>query len=735
MRILSAIFLFMGVVFIVNSQNRITITVTDADTGKPVMYAHVQMKPVPKGKIRFQVTDSKGVATFNATGESDLTVSFLGYETFHDTISGNNNINVLLKPGSVTMDDVVVTGHAAPVKADKSIYNIKVLDMKKEEGKAAIDLYHMLSTQSNIRLQQDMYIGGKMSMQGLSGEYVKVLIDGVPVTGRMDGNIDITQINMNDVDHIEIVEGPLSVIYGSGALAGTINIITKEKNNDGSNITANLYGESVAATNGDFLFMHKKKHNSFGLSGMGYYFNGWSKTDTLYRTDIWKPKTKYSASGYYEYLKNSLRLKASSTFFSENILDRGEPFGDRNQNAFDHNYITNRWDFMTRGSHTVKDKYKVDVLLAYNYYERLNKKTFLDFDDNTSVETGTDSTRFDQISSRMIYSAGKAEKLNWSAGYDILWEKYGGDRVLGNSKNIGDYALFATLHYSPVEKLNIQPGIRAMYNTRYKAPVIYSVNLLYSPFNIWQNRFSFSKGFKSPDLKQLYLDFHLSNLSITGNPDLDAENSYNVNFYSTVKISKFRFLYTISAKAFYNSIDNKIELVSINNNEMVYSYVNINEIKTAGYGLDLSFSNHPRYSFTLSWTTTGLWNNFGNEYDAPDKYTWYTDISSTFNYSFPKQNINLSINYKFNGKAPRYILESGTIGLFERDRYNMMELSAGKSCFENKFKIMAGVKNLFNVTDVKQTLDGQDYVSLRGSDIIAYGRSFFLKLTYSLNKN
>ncbi len=724
----------MGIAFIVSSQSRITITVTDANDGKPVQFAHVQLKPLPKGKVRFQVTNSEGVAAFNTTGRNMLTVSFLGYETYRDTIKGKKEITVSLHPGSVAINDVVVTGHATPVKADKSIYNVKVLDMKKEEGKAAVDLYQMLSTQSNIRLQQDIYIGGKMNMQGLSGEYVKVLVDGVPVTGRMDGNIDITQINMNDVDHIEIVEGPLSVIYGSGALAGTINIITKEKNSDGINLTAGLYGESVALANADFSLMHKKKNNSFGLSGMGYYFNGWSNTDTLYRADRWKPKKKYSASGYYKYRKKKLRLKASSTFFSEDILDRGEPFGDRNQNAFDHNYITNRWNIMTEGSHSIKDKYKVNILLAYNFYERQDKTTFLNFDDNTSANTGTESSRFDQISSRMIYSAGKADKLNWSAGYDILWEKYSGGRVLGNSKSIGDYALFASLNYAPVKKINIQPGIRTMYNTGYKAPLIYSINLLYSQFKIWQNRFSFSKGFKSPDLKQLYLDFHLSNLSITGNPDLNAEDSYNINFYSTVKITKFKFLYTVSAKAFYNQIDNKIELVSINNNEMAYTYININEIRTAGYGLDFNFSNHPRYSFSVSWTTTGLWNNFGNEYDAPDKYTWYTDISSTFNYTFPKPSVTLSMNYKFNGNAPRYILENETVGLFERDRYSIMDLSLAKSLFNNRFKAMAGVKNLFNVTDVKQTLNGQEYTSLRGSDLIAYGRSFFVKLTYSLNK-
>jgi outer membrane receptor for ferrienterochelin and colicins len=715
-----------------NAQTNLLVEVIDDTTEKPVPYAHVQLKPLPKGKNMFSITDDAGRAVFTLKGKNIITVSFLGYKTFSDTITGKNKkITVKLQPSSITMEDVVVTGHAAPVKADKSIYNVKVLDMKKEEGKAAVDLYQMLSTESNIRLQQDKFLGGRMTMQGLSGEYIKVLIDGVPMTGRMDGNIDITQINMNDVDHIEIVEGPLSVIYGSGALAGTINIITKEMKQDGTNTSASAYGESVGIANADFSLMHKKRRNSFGISGMGYFFNGWDNSDTLLRAKQWKPRNKFSASGYYRYKIKNLKLKASSMYFNENVLDKGEPFGDRNQNAFDHNYITDRWDVKTEGSHSINKKYKADVLLAYNYYERLNKKKFLNFDNNTSKEVSTDTSRFDQISSRMIWSTNNYRRIEWSAGYDILWEKYSGNKVLNGSQDIGDYAGFATLNYSPVDILKIQAGARGMYNSKYKAPVIYSLNILYSPFKIWQNRFSFSKGFKSPDLKQLYLDFNIMNISITGNPDLNAENSYNVNLYSTIKFTKFRQRYSISAKAFYNKIDDKIELVSVNNNDMKYSYINIYKIKTAGYGLDFSFRNTPHYSFSLSWTTTGLWNGFGELYDSPDNFTWYTDVSSTFNYSFARQGINLSVNYKFNGKAPQYILNNGIVGLYERDSYNMLDFSAAKRLFKNRLTLMAGVRNILNVTDVKQTLDGNDYVSMRGSDLIAYGRSFFMKLNYS----
>jgi outer membrane receptor for ferrienterochelin and colicins len=74
--------------------------------------------------------------------------------------------------------------------------------------------------------------GSSVSINGISGEGVKILVNGVPMVGRIDGKIDISQINLTNVERIEIVKGPQSVIYGTDALGGVINIITKEQKDD-----------------------------------------------------------------------------------------------------------------------------------------------------------------------------------------------------------------------------------------------------------------------------------------------------------------------------------------------------------------------------------------------------------------------------------------------------------------------------------------------------------------------
>jgi outer membrane receptor for ferrienterochelin and colicins len=105
-----------------------------------------------------------------------------------------------------------------------------------------------------------------MSMMGLSGQNVKILLDGVPMVGRQgtSNEINVNQIDVNSIERIEIIEGPMSVVYGADALAGVINIITKKAKKEKIAVTARLQEESV----GDEYGFDQGIHNQYlGLSG------------------------------------------------------------------------------------------------------------------------------------------------------------------------------------------------------------------------------------------------------------------------------------------------------------------------------------------------------------------------------------------------------------------------------------------------------------------------------------
>lgn len=126
------------------------------------------------------------------------------------------------------LDGLVVTGQYAPNTIEKATHKVRVIDRQKMDVMSAQNLRDVLTNELNIRISQDNVLGSSMSMQGISGQNVKILIDGVPVVGRLEGNIDLSQINLNNIERVEIIEGPMSVNYGTDALAGTINLITKK---------------------------------------------------------------------------------------------------------------------------------------------------------------------------------------------------------------------------------------------------------------------------------------------------------------------------------------------------------------------------------------------------------------------------------------------------------------------------------------------------------------------------
>ena len=209
-------------------------------------------------------------------------ISFIGYKVVYDTINTYQPKIYTLAPKNVSLNEFVVSGQYNENNPDKAVQKIKIIDSKKIEAMAAVNIEDVLSNALNIRITQDNVLGSGLTMQGLSGENIKIMLDGVPMIGRQNGNIDLSQINLNDVERIEIVEGPLSVSYGTNALAGTINIITKKVDDASTGVYAQAYTENIGNYNVDAGFHFNKKNHTVKLTGGRNFFDGWDPNDTFW---------------------------------------------------------------------------------------------------------------------------------------------------------------------------------------------------------------------------------------------------------------------------------------------------------------------------------------------------------------------------------------------------------------------------------------------------------------------
>jgi outer membrane receptor for ferrienterochelin and colicins len=637
----------------------------------------------------------------------------------------------------------VVTAQYAPSKADESMHKITVIDSKKIEQMGAVNLRDVLSNSMNIRLSQDNVLGSSMSLQGISGENVKILVDGVPIIGRQNGNIDLSQINLQNIERIEIVEGPLSVQYGTNALAGTINLISKARSNTYKrkvNVLTQYecIGQYNTSVHGQYSFKKSSINASFGRN----YFDGWSNRDKPFsyvgeakadtnRFQTWKPKEQYMVDLGYAYRFGNMTLAANTGYFNEQIINRGKPLKPYYEKAFDDYYHTKRFDNHLSLNGKLSKNWSLNALAAYNYYQRNKYSFFTDLTTLNKTQTAAsdqDTSMFDLLMSRTSFVHAKdSSHFQYELGYDLNHENAVGKRIENKRKTIGDYAVFGTFEYK-IKSFTLKPGLRYAYNTQYNSPLVPSLNLKFSPSASHVFRASYARGFRAPSIKELYFDFVDINHNIIGSKDLVAEQSHNFSASWMHRINYGEFRLQTDVSGFYNTIDNLITLAILSGTR--YSYVNISKHKTQGVRLLLK-TNYKGLELNAGTGAVGRYNQLSESADAPT-FSYSPEVNGSVSYLLAKPNITLSAFYKYNGKLPSYEIADEKLKQTFISPYSLMDVSVQKSFWQNRLAITIGCKNVLNVINVAATQSGGAHSSANSSMAIGSGRNFFVKLVWNI---
>jgi outer membrane receptor for ferrienterochelin and colicins len=423
------------------------------------------------------------------------------------------------------MKDVVVTGQYAPNSIHKSVYEVKVISSEELKAKGANNLREALQNKLNVDLGQDAVFGSSLGINGISGEGVKIMVDGVPVVGRLDGKLDLSQINLNNIDRIEIVEGPLSVVYGTDAMGGVVNIITKTFQAEKINLNLKGYYETAGQYNVELNTGFAFKKNQIYLSGGRNFFDGFTTFDSIPRFQEWKPKEQYFADAKYIYNANRFRFSVSGSFFRELMLDRSTPKLTHDTSWFyvgdDAHYLTYRPRAAVSFMYKFKESNQLDMMVAYTGFFRFtnkySKNLVTGVEQLVADKTQHDTTRYNQIVARATYSLPAWKyRLNFQFGVDVNQEY---TQIEDGKQKSGDYAAFGSAKINLLEGLDVQPAIRFSYNTRFRVPLIPSLNLRYNYKDRIVLRASYGRGYRAPSLKELYLMFFDSNHSLKGNPD------------------------------------------------------------------------------------------------------------------------------------------------------------------------------------------------------------------------
>lgn len=748
---LLCIFLSCAVVLAHAQQQRsITVVVEDNEQGA-LEGAHIVWQTLDGTQSGAELAEANGKSALVFpkalwTQALVIQISHLGFNSSTDTLVpakiSSQQLRISLKPSTYNLGEQVITGQYAAGSADKAVHKVTVIGREKIDNMAAISLEDVLSNTLNIRLSQDNILGSGLSMQGISGENVKIMIDGVPVIGRVDGNIDLSQINLNNVERIEIIEGPMSVNYGTNALAGTINIITQKSDISKPSLGLSTYFENIGTHNVQLQGMAKLLTTNLRMSAGRNYFDGWSAQDDYWpsysktladnrRFKQWKPKEQYfgrfSASRTIRNWNVNYRFET----FSESILNRGLPRIPYGEAAFDDVYYTSRVDHALSFDKSFA-KHQVRFLAASNRYGRRKNTYVKDLTDLgqtlTSNQNDHDTSAFDQFMSRATWSSNLSQSnVNYQLGYDLNYEQAKGRRIEGQASNMGDYAVFGSLEWNLLKRLVLRPALRIAHNTIYQAPLSPSLNAKWA----WKNnsvRASYARGFRAPSIKELHFLFVDINHNIIGNTDLIAERSNNYNLHFQHKRLLKNGLLKCEVSTYYNQIDNMITLAQIN--DVQYSYVNVGEFRSKGVNSAVRWVSK-RLNASVSYNYLGRSNNI--EHETLNAFNYSGEIAANLQYHFPKQGLRLSGFYKYQGRLQNFSLgANGQVSETFINPYHLSDITVSKAFFNDKVRATTGFKNLLNVQNVIASQSSGTHSSGSSSISVGTGRTFFAQLSLNV---
>ncbi len=675
-----------------------------------------------------------------------LFISFLFFTAFSYSQTDSANYQHL--------ETVVVTGQYSPQTLKKSVYQVRVINHEAIELTGATSVQQVLNTQLGFRFTNDNALGiSDLKLNGMGGNNVKILLDGVPMADRYDQRVSLSQIDIHNIERIEIVEGPMSVSYGSDAMAGVINIITKKQSGNNLSLDASAREETVGneyypfsykgVHNQNIQLNYKKKHFLFAAGGTHNDFDG-SGGDAYGRGKTWKPKEQWFGNARLGYASEHFNIYYRIDGVHELIKARN-PINMNNYKAVDQEFLTGRYIHQVQGSYRINSKIHFNSFLAYTHYRRQTKTIRHNFEDNTIEPNQAgeeDLSGLNNLSFKTTVQYEVSPILSLQPGIDINHEKASGDRIEG-SPAINDLALFASAEIKPVATIKIRPGFRFSSNSQYNAPVITpAVNTKFELNKQWDLRLAYGYGFRAPTLRELYLTFFDANHSLIGNTNLKAEHSHSINGSITFA-PEFANAVTFKSvlSGFYNQYSNQIQLVQSVTNDQEYTYYNIDRSNTAGGGIENQL-NMKNLRITVGFAYTGYSSEqFENkDYIKEDnrEYLWTPEISSDLVYNIPKIKTKLGLYYKFAGKKPSFsfgtINNEDAILLNHTASYSLADFSLATEVHKY-FTVNAGVKNIFDVTNVANTVITSGTHSGSGPLSIAYGRSYFIGLAFHWKNN
>lgn len=589
------------------------------------------------------------------------------------------SVDVWLQPLTTSLETMVVTA----TRTEKTLKEVpiltEVISRRDLEFSGAITAQDALNDLSCIQFAPDSH-GANILMNGLGPRYVLLLVDGERIAGEVQGNIDFSRLNASSIERIEVVKGAASSLYGSNAIGGVVNIITRNVRHPlevDLDSRFSRYREAVwsgaVGLKKDWL---SSRTEAVYKSSDGYDLNPSTIARTVEEYEDFSVGQKFGIS-----FTDRLSLNLKGNYYQRERFDAARVYTNVH-----HKYYSRSYGMST--SYQLREHDCLDISWHSDNYETRNVVAPPIDEERSTYEQDRNTVRLNGS-----FALHKKHQLTIGGEYDQ--ERLFSKRVTDEKQNAHAWNCYAQDDLFLSEAWNIVSGARLDNHSEYGSHLSPKVTAMYQVLPL-TFRASFGTGFRAPTLKELYLNWDHGGGGpfVYGNPDLDPEHSR----HGSLSVEYQRMMWNGSITVFRNDLTDMIDTRQSDTDPNVYFYFNVDEAFTqgidflAGFELGSGFSLSGGYTYLDTEDKTT-----GKELFGRPRHSANTKLA----YDNTDLGIHVNLRGKWVSQKLIYTEEDQNTGENVEHRQNahgLWDVSIDKKVF-GKASIHGGVDNLFDYLD------------------------------------
>lgn len=620
-----------------------------------------------------------------------IKVSHIAFESYTSQINLNkiDVLEIILNPEILDLDRIVVTGTRSERHIKETPMLTHVIGQEDIRNSTYSNVKDILEVaMPNVQMVASNHSDDRVKIQGLDNKYLTFLIDGDRVSGEYAGNIDFSMFSLSNVDKIEVVEGAMSVLYGSSAMGGVVNILTR-KNNYPYWLNFNIQYDNPYQNSESIDMGFNKGIFNYNLNMQHTHTDGYDLTPNeigQYKKTLEENKSKvFNHKLIIDFSeKHNLQLIYKDYF---SMINRNTSNADNTpMNRYADYFYKLKYDYAVSYNRTFKLSYINEEYIKYYYYPASSQQFVngLLNSHEVNLQYNIKKSSYQRLFGIEIYHN---EYSSFSVG--SFPSIFSGEDGLKSDHSLSVYAS---------EERMLNNNNKLLFGLRIvdKEIIIPLFSYLMNRNNGYTYRLSYSAGYRNPSIKELYYQWLGHNPHIYGNPNLKASK----NDYFSFSLDKRTDINDFSVDFYRNDIKDMISTdhIFVDGQEELH-YKNYEQVVMHGINV------HYYRKITDKLKLKFVYNLTDAESKSNEILEGISRHALRLNLDYAMLNrVKIIANIKYSGKKNMFDQQIDMIGgeqtITNLSAYSLLDIYMITSFDDIVFK--AGVKNVFDYKDPRR---------------------------------